>query len=90
MVSGLCSGFAEVEREIAGNNDDLFAIREVIIEIAAEIMVFSVISGCCAHLVCPCLFCLCLYLHCSTLYQKSQSLVALEIDLGAEIIRNME
>lgn len=49
MVGGHGFCFAEIEGKIAGDDDCGFAIGKFIVEVATEIMVFGVISSCCAH-----------------------------------------
>lgn len=46
--------FAEIKWKIMGNDNSFFAIRKIKVKIATKIMVFGMISGCCAHvLLCP-------------------------------------
>ena len=49
VVGTQSTDFAESKREVAGNNDGVFAVGKLIVEVAAEIMVFNLISGSSAH-----------------------------------------
>lgn len=43
------ANFAEVEREVVRDNDSTFAVRKIVIKVATEIMIVSLISGGSAH-----------------------------------------
>lgn len=43
--------FAEVKRKIMGNDNSFFAVGKIKVEIATEIMIFGMISGCCTHVL---------------------------------------
>lgn len=43
------ANFAEGERKIAGNDDGVFAVGKLVVEVAAEIMIFNLISSGGAH-----------------------------------------
>lgn len=38
IVIWKCASFAEVEGKIAGDDDNFFAVRKIVIKVAAEIM----------------------------------------------------
>ncbi len=48
-MSGEAGVIAKIEGEVAGNDNGFFAVGKIVVKVASEIMVFSMISGCCAH-----------------------------------------
>lgn len=43
------ANFAKVEWEVMRDDDSTFAVRKIVIKVAAEIMIVSLISGSSAH-----------------------------------------
>lgn len=43
------ANFAKVEREVVRDDDSTFAVRKIVIKVAAEVMIVSLISGGSAH-----------------------------------------
>lgn len=84
-----------MEGEIAGSDADLFAIRDVIVEIAAEIRIFGLIKCCCAHVL-PFVwvFAMNLAYDCSTNVGFGNSLVRIggigdELEIEAGVFRGL-
>lgn len=55
VVGVQSADFAEGEGEVAGDDDGIFAVGKLVVEVAAEIMVFNLISGGSAHFWFSCL-----------------------------------
>lgn len=49
VVGGQIAGFAEMEGEVAGDNDGFLAVGKFVVEVTTEIVMFRVIDGSGAH-----------------------------------------
>lgn len=49
VVGGQIAGFAEMEGEVAGDNDGFLAVGKFVVEVTTEIVIFSMIDGSGAH-----------------------------------------